>query len=166
MAAALVQRSAFEHETGRGGDAAATLAEAAAIMERTRGSTHADLAVVYSNLGYVYDSIDRHEEARDAFSRALGIHEANGTREGPGALAPEVGYARSLRDLGELEAATTEFDRALARVRAGQAAPSYTINDVYLGAISTAKARGDDDTAAALQVERKGRLGDLDDDAD
>ena len=160
-ATALVQRSAFEHEAGRGGDAAATLAEAAAIMERTQGSTHADLAIVYSNLGYVYDTIDRHEEARDAFSRALGIHEANGTRLGPGALAAEVGYARSLRDLDELDAAMKGFQGALDRVRAGQAAPRHTINDVYLGAIATAKARGDDETAAALEAERKGRLDEL-----
>jgi len=72
----------------------------------------ASIAKCYNNIGFALRTMERYDEAVDAFQRALELHEAAGSIEGAAGVLANIGgvYLRS----DDLEQAIANLKRALA----------------------------------------------------
>ncbi|MFG0319138.1 MAG: CHAT domain-containing protein, partial [Planctomycetota bacterium JB042] len=82
------------------------------ILERLPGDARAERAGVRMNLGLVDEALERPEEARDAYARALAVFEARGDREDE--AAARVNLGRVLCALGDAESALVQSERVVA----------------------------------------------------
>jgi hypothetical protein len=97
---------------GKAGDALPLLEEAAAIDQSRLGPTHPFIADDLHDLGLVYDALHRGEDARRAFSAAIGVLDRGAGRETPRVAYAELELSRLYRQAGKTAAADAAFKDA------------------------------------------------------
>ncbi len=142
----------LERQTGDYRTAAAMLERGVALAGRAGDIDSRHLATTLNNLGLVYWRQQRLHAAVAAFSRALGIHRKNAPDS-----ALVAGTLQNLcelnRDLGELEAAQSFGEQALALQRSLYPPHHPAIGGTLTGLAALARRRGD--SAAALELYRQ-----------
>jgi serine/threonine-protein kinase len=149
VASVLSNYGNLERQTGDYQTAAAMLERGVALSGRVGDLDSRHLATTLNNLGLVYWRQQRLRAAVAAFSRALAIHRKNAPDS-----ALVAGTLQNLcelhRDLGELDAAQSFGEQALALQRSVYPANHPAIGGTLTGLAALARRRGDSAAAGEL----------------
>jgi tetratricopeptide (TPR) repeat protein len=102
-----------QDRNGRFPDALKTLDQAIAVREKRHGAGHLETGNLLAEVGRICRARGVHAEAQAYLKRALRIHETQCGTDSPEALGDVQQLAGSLEDVGDLDAAAAQYERAL-----------------------------------------------------
>jgi tetratricopeptide (TPR) repeat protein len=102
-----------QDRNGHFADAMKTFDQAIALREKRFGAGHVETGNLLAEVGRICRTRGVHNYAQACLKRALRIHEAQCGTDSPEALGDVQELAGSLEDIGDLDAAAAQYERAL-----------------------------------------------------